>query len=314
MSTFVSFWTWNWDGNILWNGMTVWRSTWASRWIGMLFQKAEHVSFDSMCITAHIKDVLWKVSWLQTLKSSGCFVIFEEEFSFFEKLCKWISSSLSTSHQQVKLTWSINFKTVLKAIKSCVGDCLLFCVLSGWSSEQEPPSLQSNTLSGIMSSTDRKASMDRQMSVDRRLSMDRKASVSSNTESKSRKRSITGGKPRKRRSSRLSVKVTRPAYTEHEFQKGFHHQENHNFPFASRLRQAKCRLRLADLGKFLVKLVPIIHWLPRYSIKSNLIGDVVAGCTIGVMRIPQGKNRILLISFFFNYFSIQYIVYNDGNK
>lgn len=35
--------------------------------------------------------------------------------------------------------------------------------------------------------------------------------------------------------------------------------------------------------------IPILKWLPEYSVKENLIGDLISGITIAVMHIPQGK-------------------------
>lgn len=39
---------------------------------------------------------------------------------------------------------------------------------------------------------------------------------------------------------------------------------------------------------FLLNLIPVLKWLPKYSIKNNLAGDVSAGITVAVMHIPQG--------------------------
>lgn len=41
--------------------------------------------------------------------------------------------------------------------------------------------------------------------------------------------------------------------------------------------------------RFLVSFVPIIEWLPQYSWKRNLLGDFMAGITVGIMHVPQGK-------------------------
>jgi hypothetical protein len=40
--------------------------------------------------------------------------------------------------------------------------------------------------------------------------------------------------------------------------------------------------------KTISKHVPILDWLPKYSIKDCLLGDVVAGVTVAVLHIPQG--------------------------
>lgn len=38
-----------------------------------------------------------------------------------------------------------------------------------------------------------------------------------------------------------------------------------------------------------VGFLPILGWLPTYSCKQNLLGDVFGGLTVGVMRVPQGE-------------------------
>ena len=40
--------------------------------------------------------------------------------------------------------------------------------------------------------------------------------------------------------------------------------------------------------KRLLKFIPILYWLPRYDIKTNLISDLLGGLTVGIMHVPQG--------------------------
>jgi hypothetical protein len=54
----------------------------------------------------------------------------------------------------------------------------------------------------------------------------------------------------------------------------------------------------------LIKSVPLLDWLPKYNLKQNLLYDLVAGNTVGVMNIPQGMaysmlGKIKFIYFFF---------------
>ena len=40
---------------------------------------------------------------------------------------------------------------------------------------------------------------------------------------------------------------------------------------------------------FLFGFFPILTWLPNYSLKSHLPGDVIGGITTAIVRIPQSK-------------------------
>ncbi|XP_024915487.1 solute carrier family 26 member 6-like [Cynoglossus semilaevis] len=50
------------------------------------------------------------------------------------------------------------------------------------------------------------------------------------------------------------------------------------------------------LKKCILHKVPIIKWLPRYSIRDNAVGDLVAGVSTGIMHISQGISYALIAS------------------
>ena len=41
-------------------------------------------------------------------------------------------------------------------------------------------------------------------------------------------------------------------------------------------------------------IIPILEWLPKYSIRKSIIGDLTAGITVAVMHIPQGMAYAIL--------------------
>ncbi len=40
--------------------------------------------------------------------------------------------------------------------------------------------------------------------------------------------------------------------------------------------------------KTLYMRLPVLQWLPNYSIRKDLVADLIAGITIAIMVIPQG--------------------------
>ncbi|XP_031640973.1 solute carrier family 26 member 10-like [Contarinia nasturtii] len=49
-----------------------------------------------------------------------------------------------------------------------------------------------------------------------------------------------------------------------------------------------------NIVQFLLNLIPVLRWLPKYSLKQDLPGDLSAGITVAVMHIPQGMAYGLL--------------------
>uniref|UniRef100_A0A665X865 Solute carrier family 26 member 10 n=1 Tax=Echeneis naucrates TaxID=173247 RepID=A0A665X865_ECHNA len=87
-----------------------------------------------------------------------------------------------------------------------------------------------------------------------------------------------------------SVAVYRDIYTEDRFKQAYGSGDS-----------AKGRLRLREklAGRFRCskraclhlfrERVPILSWLPRYRVKKWLLGDTIAGLTVGILHIPQGE-------------------------
>ncbi|XP_073252722.1 prestin-like [Porites lutea] len=61
-------------------------------------------------------------------------------------------------------------------------------------------------------------------------------------------------------------------------------------------RLSSCSCSWHVVSRFLVSLAPIFQWLPKYSIKENLVKDLSGGLTVGIMHIPQGLAFAMLAS------------------
>lgn len=45
-------------------------------------------------------------------------------------------------------------------------------------------------------------------------------------------------------------------------------------------------------GGWIKKKVPILDWLPKYKWSEDLAADLMAGFTVAVMHVPQGKLKL----------------------
>lgn len=55
------------------------------------------------------------------------------------------------------------------------------------------------------------------------------------------------------------------------------------------IQKVKESVETFSFKHFLYEFIPILRWLPEYSVKQNLVGDLISGITIAVMHIPQGS-------------------------
>ncbi|XP_039508758.1 solute carrier family 26 member 10 [Pimephales promelas] len=94
-----------------------------------------------------------------------------------------------------------------------------------------------------------------------------------------------------------SVAVYRNIYTEDRFRQtyGTEAQSSGRERLRDRLAQ-RCRCSQVKCVHLLKKRLPVCSWLPKYKLKKWLLGDIIAGLTVGIVHIPQGMAFALLTS------------------
>ncbi|XP_041802252.1 solute carrier family 26 member 10 isoform X1 [Chelmon rostratus] len=94
-----------------------------------------------------------------------------------------------------------------------------------------------------------------------------------------------------------SVAVYRNIYTEDRFKQAYGSGDDTSGSLRLREKLAgRCRCSRRACLHLLRERVPIFNWLPRYRLKKWILGDTIAGLTVGILHIPQGMAFALLTS------------------
>ncbi|KAI2649672.1 Solute carrier family 26 member 10 [Labeo rohita] len=94
-----------------------------------------------------------------------------------------------------------------------------------------------------------------------------------------------------------SVAVYRNIYTEDRFRQTYGTEDRSGGRERLRDRLAqRCSCSQVDCLHLVKKRLPVCSWLPKYKLKKWLLGDIIAGLTVGIVHIPQGMAFALLTS------------------
>uniref|UniRef100_H2YQA7 SLC26A/SulP transporter domain-containing protein n=1 Tax=Ciona savignyi TaxID=51511 RepID=H2YQA7_CIOSA len=90
-----------------------------------------------------------------------------------------------------------------------------------------------------------------------------------------------------------SVLISRPAYSNSAFKQTYERIDKTNLDVCTRLKRwFRLQMHCSFWG-ILVNFLPVLGWLPKYK-KKYVVGDLIAGWTVGIIRIPQGMAYALL--------------------
>ena len=89
---------------------------------------------------------------------------------------------------------------------------------------------------------------------------------------------------------KLHVKITRPAYTQQKFDEGHKTSARRKKTVKHRLKELGHRFRCSGscAKNVALKHFPFVNVLRGYDVKGDLLSDLIAGLTVGIMHIPQG--------------------------
>ncbi|XP_041654280.1 solute carrier family 26 member 10 [Cheilinus undulatus] len=94
-----------------------------------------------------------------------------------------------------------------------------------------------------------------------------------------------------------SVAVYRNIYTEDRFKQAYGSDDSASGSLRLREKLAgRCMCSKRACLHLLKERIPIFSWLPRYRLKKWILGDTIAGLTVGILHIPQGMAFALLTS------------------
>lgn len=84
-----------------------------------------------------------------------------------------------------------------------------------------------------------------------------------------------------------TISIARPVYDDKGLKESFAKKDKKPTPSLS--DRTKQKWQKFSMKEQLKTWFPISTWLVNYDIKGKLLGDVLAGLTIGVVNIPQGE-------------------------
>ena len=94
-----------------------------------------------------------------------------------------------------------------------------------------------------------------------------------------------------------TVNVTRPIWPQDRFDSAFARQGQEDFNLKEKVTKCfTCDCSKKCWKDFLFRFLPFINIMKNYSPREDLTGDIIAGLTVGIMNIPQGRPITFFLS------------------
>lgn len=92
------------------------------------------------------------------------------------------------------------------------------------------------------------------------------------------------------------LKVERPFYEQQQFNSAL------NYDNSDDDQKRNCSQWMYNIKpcNIFLSIFPLFGWLSRYSVKNDLLNDIISGCTVAIMHIPQGISDFLFFHKFFD--------------
>ncbi|XP_072304616.1 solute carrier family 26 member 9-like [Eucyclogobius newberryi] len=88
------------------------------------------------------------------------------------------------------------------------------------------------------------------------------------------------------------IVIDRAVYSLPDFDREFD-KKNRHFPIDEKVKKV-FRCSVSRLRGLLLRLLPVLSWMPRYRVRENLLCDVISGVSAGTIQVPQGMAFALL--------------------
>lgn len=107
-----------------------------------------------------------------------------------------------------------------------------------------------------------------------------------------------------RPNGQAQVVIERPIYSQKRFDEGFEGGYRPTYTVRDMVRQKVNKMECSKkcTTGFIYMVFPFLRILKGYSVRSDLMNDIVSGLTVGIMHIPQGLYIISIAKYVFSSF------------